>query len=386
MAERSETPARETYLLVHPGAELFGSDRMLLESARGIVDSGARAVVALPEHGPLVEHLRGAGAEVVILPMLVLRKALLRPRGWPTLIRNTLRGAGAAWRLIGRVRPAAVYVSTITIPQWPLLARVRRVPVVSHVHEAEASGSRLINAALYAPHLAATTVLVNSEFSRTTIAAALPRAARHAELVFNGVAGPSEAALPREEIDELRVLYMGRLSPRKGVDDVISAVALLAERGRPATVTLLGSVFTGYEWYEQELRERAAELGGDTVRFLGFRPDVWSVLAEHDVLVVPSRIDEPFGNTAVEGILALRPVIASDTSGLREAAGGYLTTALVAPHAPTAIADALEDIVRTWTDLRGRLEASRAQAEARHAPELYRRAVSDAVRSAASVR
>ncbi len=386
MVARSETPARETYLLAHPGAELFGSDRMLLESARGIVDSGARAVVALPEHGPLVEHLRGAGAEVVILPMLVLRKALLRPRGWPTLIRNTLRGAGATWRLIGRVRPAAVYVSTITIPQWPLIARLRRVPVVSHVHEAEASGSRLINAALYAPHLAATSVLVNSRFSRDTIAAALPRAARRAELVFNGVAGPSEAALPREDIDELRVLYMGRLSPRKGVDDVVSAVSLLTERGQPATVSLLGSVFTGYEWYEQELRERAAELGGDTVRFLGFRPDVWSVLAEHDVLVVPSRIDEPFGNTAVEGILALRPVIASDTSGLREAAGGYPTAALVAPHAPTAIADALEDIVRTWADLRGRLEASRAQAEARHAPELYRRAVSDAMRSAGSAR
>ena len=148
MAADDTTPS-ETYIVAHPGAELFGSDRMMLETVRGLTESGARVVVALPENGPLVPAVRAAGADVVILPMLVLRKALLRPSGWLTLIRNTLRGAGAAWRLLSRVRPTAVYTSTITIPQSPLIARLRRIPSLTHVHEAEASASRIVNLALY---------------------------------------------------------------------------------------------------------------------------------------------------------------------------------------------------------------------------------------------
>lgn len=380
MTMRPDRTDGETYLLVHPGAELFGSDRMLLESARGLAEVADRVVVALPEEGPLVRPLQEAGAEVVIIPLLVLRKALLRPSGWPALVRNTLRGAAAAWRLLRRVRPRAVYVSTITIPQWPIIARLRRVPVISHVHEAEASASRIVNTVLYAPHLLASTLLVNSEFSRRTIAAHLPGLARRAQLVYNGVAGPTTPEEPRETVDDLRVLYVGRLSPRKGVADVLTAVATLRERGIPARASLLGSVFPGYEWFEDELRAQAASMDADAVEFLGFRPDIWAVLAEHDVLVVPSRVDEPFGNTAVEGILAQRPVIASDTSGLREAAGGYATSRLVTPDSPDALADALAQVRADWSALRTEVAASAAQAHERHAPAGYRRAVADAVR------
>jgi len=146
-------PQRRTVLVAHPGAEMFGSDRMLLESVIGFVESGARVVVALPSRGLLDVALREAGAEVVIIPMLVLRKVLLTPRGLPRLFRDAFRGLGAAWRLIGSLRPEAVYVSTIIIPQWPIVARLRRTRSVSHVHEAEASGNRIVNALLYLPHL-----------------------------------------------------------------------------------------------------------------------------------------------------------------------------------------------------------------------------------------
>ncbi len=38
-----------TVLFAHPMAELYGSDRVLLESVIGVVQSGGRAVVVLPE-------------------------------------------------------------------------------------------------------------------------------------------------------------------------------------------------------------------------------------------------------------------------------------------------------------------------------------------------
>ncbi len=372
---------RRTALLVHPGAEMFGSDRMLLESAIGMVGSGARVIVALPSRGLLEEALRAEGAEVVIIPMLVLRKVLLTPRGLPRLLRDMFRGLGAAWRLIGKVRPDVVYVSTIIIPQWPLVARLRRTHVVSHVHEAEASGNRIVNAVLYSPHLASHRTLVNSEFSLQTIRSALPALAEHAEVVYNGVVSPAEPVAPRTAIDgPLRVLYIGRLSPRKGPDLVIDAAAHLRASGRNVEVTLLGAVFEGYEWFETELREKASGTGVP-VEFAGFHTDIWPFLADSDVLIVPSRVDEPFGNTAVEGILALRPVIASDSSGLREAAGGYATAQLVPAGSAAGIAAAIERVADDWAEFAAHTSASRDEANRRHAPAVYRTRIAERLRA-----
>lgn len=373
------TNGQRTVLVVHPGAELFGSDRMALESVIGFCDAGARVVVALPFHGPLVDELRSAGAEVVIVPMLVLRKALLKPSGWYRLVRDALRGLRSAWKLMSSVRPDVVYISTITIPQWTLIAWMRRIASVSHVHEAEASGGVWMNRALYLPHLSSRRTLVNSRFSLETIRSALPALARRSTVVYNGVAFPADPTPPRTRIDEpLRVLYVGRLSPRKGVDLVIEAASLLRRDGLEATVTLLGTAFEGYEWYEQQLREQA-ESSEIAVQFAGFHPEIWPFLADADVLIVPSRVDEPFGNTAVEGVLALRPVIASDSSGLREAAGGYKTAQLVPAGDATTIAAALDAMVTSWADVIAHAEASRSDALHRHAPATYRSAVADAV-------
>lgn len=369
--------ALRTVLVAHPGAELFGSDRMLRESVAGLREGGTRVVVVVPTAGPLIDELRALGAEVVIAPGLVLRKALLRPSGWLRLFGEGLRGLGSAWRLITRVRPDAVYVSTITIPLWPLVAWLRRVPVVSHVHEAEASGSTLVNRVLYAPHMLAREVLVNSRFSQATIRHALPKLASRAHLVLNGVVGPEQPEPPRADTDgALRVLYMGRLSPRKGPDLVLSAASLLARDGVPVDVTLVGDTFPGYEWFGAELRQQASRAPRRmSVRFAGFQPDVWGYVAAADVVVVPSRIDEPFGNTAVEAVLGLRPVIVADTSGLREAADSYATARMVPVDEPEAISAQLRAFSESWAAVKADVEGSRAEALRRHSPESYRASV-----------
>lgn len=368
-----------TVLVVHPGAELFGSDRMLLESVVGLREAGSRVVVGLPSTGPLVDELQSAGAEVEVVPMFVTRKALLRPRGWPALVRSAVNGLIGSWHLMSRVRPEVVYVSTITIPQWPLIARLRGQPSVSHVHEAEASGSRVLNALLYLPHLASRRTLVNSLFSLETIREALPALARRTEVVYNGIDSPDDPQPPREHLrGPLKLLYIGRLSPRKGPDLVIEAARRMQKTGRRVTVTILGTTFEGYEWYEEQLRAQAGSSGVE-VEFAGFHRDIWPFLKAADVLVVPSRGDESFGNTAVEGVLALRPAVASCYSGLREAAGDYATTRLVSPDDPGAIVGAIESLSEAWPQVVRDAYANRAEALRRHAPEVYRRDVAAAV-------
>lgn len=371
-----------TVLVAHPSSELYGSDRVLLESVVGLVRAGCTVTVALPSLGPLATEITRIGATVVLCPSPVIRKSLATGRGAAQFFMDTARGAVNGLRLIRSVRPDVVFVNTLTVPLWVALARLSGCRALLHVHEAESSAPRLVRALLSSPALLAHKILVNSTFSRTTMIEAFPAALRsrvedRTHLLLNGVEGPMNPPLPRKTLSEpFNILYVGRLSQRKGVDLLFEAVALLNARGIHSRLRVVGAVFTGYEWYEKELHERAsqADLEG-LVEFIGFAPDVWTHYSAADVAVVPSRKDEPFGNTAVEALLALRPVVVSDTTGLKEAAGNYGASRFFAPDDVEDLTTTLAAIHDSWDAVQEFLPGDRDRAIARHSPALYREAV-----------
>ncbi len=135
---------------------------------------------------------------------------------------------------------------------------------------------------------------------------------------------------------------------------------------------------------EQELREQAGVSA--MVRWSSSASEpTCGQCRRPDVLVVPSRVDEPFGNTAVEGILARRPVVASDMSGLRRR-GGYLTTRLGMGSgvAPTRWLTPFAAWRPTGTPCAHSSERSASHAVARHAPAIYRASIRDALSALSS--
>ncbi|MEU8342979.1 hypothetical protein SAMN05443665_1014136 [Actinomadura meyerae] len=375
MAERDarSTDARSTVVLAHPSPDLYGSDRMLIESVRSLA-SHWRVIVTLPADGPLSEALRDAGAEIVVLPVPVLRKAYMSPLGLVRLAAAALRALPAARRLLRRERAAALYVNTVTIPVWLLAGRLARVPSLCHVHEAEDGVPGPVRAALSAPLRLARSVVVNSRAS----AAALGRAGRRAEIIYNGVEEPPEVVPPRAEPGPpARIALVGRLSPRKGSDVAVKAVRILRERGYDTTLTLIGSVFPGYEWFEDELRDLAGDDG--RVEFAGFRPSVWNSFAEADIAIVPSRV-EPFGNVAVEAMLAGRPVVASATQGLVEIVTDGDNGISVPPDDPAALADGIARLLDDWNGALVMAKRARADAARRFGKDRYHRELREAVR------
>lgn len=341
---------------------MYGSDRVLLESVRALIEDGRPVLVALPGPGPLVSALRERGAEVTFCISPVVRKSVFRPAGFGRFIVDAIRGVWSGWALLRRAQPDVVFVNTLTVPLWLLLGRLVGVPVLCHVHEAEGSAPRLTRKVLTAPLLLANAVITNSDFSREVLATGFKALGRRTTVVYNGVPGPPSVVEPRLALDGVvRLLYVGRLSGRKGVDLAVEATGLLRDRGIFASLDIVGSVFPGYEWFETELRDSVARLGlTDVVVFRGFLDSVWPRLAAADIAIVPSRLDEPFGNTAVEASLAGRPLVVSDTSGLREATAHAEATVAVAPGDAGALADAVEVIVADWLYYR-RLAATDAE-------------------------
>jgi glycosyltransferase involved in cell wall biosynthesis len=366
---------RPSVLVAHPSADLYGSDRVLLETVDGLLRHGARVLVTVPAPGPLVPLMEARGVNVVYCPTPVLRKSFLSPSGVLRLAVAAVRGGLAGVALLRGSRPDAVLANTITVPLWTVLARLFRIPVLTHVHEAESSAPPPLRAALALPLLLSTGIVTNSNFSADTLAASLPRLRGRATVVYNGVPGPAAAVPARETLDGgLKVVYLGRLSHRKGVDVAVDAVLRLRAEGVQASLAVVGAVFPGNEAYAEQLRDQVAEAGAtDSIVFHGFQDQVWPFLAEADVAVVPSRLDEPFGNTAVEALLAARPVVASDTSGLREAAGGYGSVQFVAPGDAAGLAAALDALRKDWPRFRDHALSDSRKAAERHSPEGYGR-------------
>ena len=356
-------------LVAHPSPDLYGSDWQLVETIHGLIDAGHEVLVALPLDGPLVGVLREAGARVAVMPFTVLRKALLSAKG---LMRLSAQAAPEVARLRAVIRASqaeAVLTNTVTIPWWPVAASAAGIPVLAHVHEAEDTQRRILRAGLNAPLLAASRIVVNSGAARDALLDAQPRLASRTEVVHNGVAGPDQPLKPlhrRRPGDPFRIAMVGRLSPRKGVDVALDATGLLRDSGVEASLSVCGSVFPGYEWYEEELRERAArpDLDGH-VELLGYVRPTWPVLEAADAVVVPSRA-EPFGNTAVEAMHAARPLVASRVQGLAEVVTDAVTGLLVPADDAEALAEALGSLAADPT-----LAARLAEQGAREAAERF---------------
>ena len=297
--------------------------------------------MALPLDGPLVEVLREAGARVAVMPFTVLRKALLSPRGLAKLCVQAAPEIARLRAVIRASRAEVVLTNTVTIPWWPVAASAAGVPVLAHVHEAEDTQRRIIRAGLNAPLLAASRIVANSGAARDALLEVQPHLASRTE------DHPLEVLRRRRPGDPFRIAMVGRLSPRKGVDVALDAVGLLRRSGVDASLSVCGSVFPGYEWYEGELRERAAQPDLDGhVELLGYVRPTWPVLEAADAVVVPSRA-EPFGNTAVEAMHAARPLVASRVQGLAEVVTDEVTGLLVPADDAEALAEAL---VRLATD------------------------------------
>lgn len=188
---------------------------------------------------------------------------------------------------------------------------------------------------------------------------------------------------------EAQILYVGRLEPYKGLDDLLSAVKVLADRGQSIHLTCAGDGSL-----RSQLPEQAARLDiTDRVSFTGpVHPDaIPDLYRSADIFVLPSLV-EGMPNVVLEAMASGLPVVATRIPGSEELVGDGETGYLVDSGSPESLADALEDIVtrpdrRDQMGMRGRQAAEgrswRAAAEAY--VNQYQRIVKGARLCAASV-
>lgn len=159
-------------------------------------------------------------------------------------------------------------------------------------------------------------------------------------VVANAVTHPATLE-PRRTDDELRLIGVGGLVPRKGPDLAVRTLAELVARGRDARL-----IWAGDGPMRAEVDALAAQLGvGDRLELRGrvSPSQVSAALAEADVFLLPTS-RETFGVAIAEALASGRPVVVGAHGGqaefVREPDG-----VLVDSQTPTAYADAVDQVV-----------------------------------------
>ena len=222
---------------------------------------------------------RGAGSAAASL--LVLMKALAK-----------IVGGRLAGRLAGVHVNVAERMSLFRKGTIIVVSRMVGVPVVLHLHAQmryfyERLPSVLQRMTRWVFSLA-TAVVVIGPAARRFVTEDLGVPVERVEIMINGVPEATEPRRQRQPGEPQRVLFLGNLSERKGLTNLLHALARPEfERSRLEVVIAGGGDVEGY-------RAKAGELGiAGFVRFEGWcdQDKAASLLARSDVLVLPS-IDE----------------------------------------------------------------------------------------------
>jgi phosphatidylinositol alpha-mannosyltransferase len=302
--------------------------------------------------GQLSHHLRERGHDVLVLApgdrpgfrenaRIVGRPYAVHVNGSVARLCFSRRSSRVVRRALEVFRPDVIHVHDPLTPSTAMLGVIHRTaPVVATFHSYFARDhfeGRVYTA--IAPLLKpvwrrVTTRLAVSEAARRSVCSRMGDAP--VEIVPNGAdidlfaeADPADDLPPGR-----RLLFVGRLEPRKGFPVAVRAFAQLAPEYPDLQLVVVGDgeQRNAVDALPADLRARVHMLGKVSYEALP------TYHRASDIFVSPATGSESFGIVLVEAMAAGLPLVASDIAGYREVARHESEGLLVHPSDPAALA------------------------------------------------
>lgn len=330
----------------------------LRTSVSQLVARGHEVTILAPSYEGLADHKIDESQVVRFRYSPKRWERLTHEEGAPNRIRNpsyqllgipyVINGCRVAKRLARRKNFDIVHAHW-PFPHEPIgsaAASVNGAPLVMTCHGAEfaiARRKRWVAKCLRRSLLKADQLIANSSDTANKIYESCGRDAE--VLPFGSTVAAKNNAPVSNPIP--RVLFTGRLIPRKGVQYLLQAADVVRQT-QPIQVVITGDG-QQRQWLEAIRRELQLV---DTVEFLGFVDNqrLDDEYARCDVWVNPAIVDdrgdtEGLGVGAIEAYAHGKPVIASDVGGIPDAVVHNETGLLVPEKDPAALAQAIIELI-----------------------------------------
>ena len=288
-------------LQVIPTLDRSGAEKQMVLLAAGLPRDRFRVeVAALTRLGPLAADLQAAGVPVTLIgkrlkfdPFAVARLAALMRRGRFDVVQTWIFAADVHGRLAARrARVPVVITAEMAVDLWKTPNHLRIDRYLARWTDRVVGNSRA----------------VVDFYARAGIPA------DRLACIPSGIADEEPPPVDRDAVRQSLglepgcplALFVGRLAPQKGVDDLLAAFDLL-QHIRPDFRLLIA----GSGPLASSLRALSHSFRLDhMVRFLGHRDDVPTLLASSDLLVLPSHY-EGLPNVILEAMRFRKPVVAT---------------------------------------------------------------------------
>ncbi len=333
---------QELRVVLLTDADVFaGTERHMLDLARGLRAEGAAVTLACPAPSALAERAQAESFSVINIPKLgLIDKNAVR------MLRSLLQDGRADIIHAHNGRSALTAALAVS------LARRGRCLMTQHFLEpnhATLSGpkARLFHLAHWWVVRQAYRILAISQAVRQGMLSRGEVPDSKIVVVSNGITRP-----PIDGQNDVRaelsiasdvplVACVARLEHEKDIASLVQAMAEVVRDLPHARCIIAGD---GAQ--RDALRAQIARLGlGQSVALLGFRPDAAAVMAAADLFVLPS-VAEPFGLVLLEAMAGGKAVIATQAGGPLEIVVPEETGLLVPPAAAHELARAILRLLR----------------------------------------
>ncbi|WP_324916095.1 glycosyltransferase family 4 protein [Ramlibacter sp.] len=300
---------------------------------------------AAGEGGPVLRPLDTRGSGSAAASMLQVLRAVGR------LVRARLGGRLAGVHVNMAERLDFVRESIVLVA-----CRALGVPTVLHLHAAQLHHSyarfpRPVRALVRWIFSLPRACVVLGKVSAGFVTDDLGVPAHKVEVVINGVPEPAAPRRRARGRHEAQVLFVGNLSERKGVSDLLQALAQPALADVPLQLTLAGGGdIAGYAAQAARLRV------SHKVRFFGWadQEQLGELLADADALVLPSY-DEGLPLAILEALAHGVAVVCTPVGEIPHVLAHQRDACFVDPGDPASIARGLAQVLTTH-ELREQLE------------------------------
>ena len=313
---------RVLYIINH--ADLSGSNRSLLNIIDGIRQVHKfEPFVVMGYRGRMEEELEKRGINYCIIPHCFSIYPTFDGMGVLDKLRIPQRIAKSLWMNKQAIKKATNYAiaNSVKIIHTNIgpeiigyqVAKRLKLPHFWHIREYQDADFNMIPFPSKGRHISKFKDPKNKILATTQSLKKYFLLEDLAMVIHNGVMWSNEACFSKDK--KPYFLFVGRLEPAKGIDELISGFEIFAKKGYTQELWIVG---TGNEAYIKHTEGQIAKRGlQKSIKLLGYRDDARILMKNALALLVTSK-SEGFGRITVEAMFNGCLVIGKSTAGTAE--------------------------------------------------------------------
>jgi len=347
------SPAIRPLVVAH-SSQYGGAEKVLQELVKGLTAREVKPLVVFPESGRMEKAMRDVGIQTEIMEMSwCIGPADHTSEQYLRYASNLKERVYPLADLIQQRQLNVVITNTAILLEGALAARLTGVPHIWYVHEMLSRDPALTT---LVPLASFNSLLEQLTDKIVVVSHAVKReieqfvATDKIEVVYTGL--DTDASTKSNNLksrlfgwDETvpTVCFVGAHSERKGLRNLVDAAPAVVEKFPQVKFVLVGCETDYSRLVHHRIQERNLN---DHFRIIGFRDDALDIIANSDILVLPSVADA-LPLAVLEAMHLGKPVVATLSGGAAEMVVDGATGLLVPVNNSQALAQALVALLQS---------------------------------------